>query len=114
MTTDEIKALLEGVTPGEWIWSAQSVDPEWAVIMTFGGHIIANVNDDHRQDANARFIAASRQIVPDLLAQIAALQARVAELEAGLGALVTLNGDRVGRTWNRARALIAKPTGDRT
>ena len=51
-------------TPGPWAFSFESVDPEWAVVTTPGGAIVANVNADHRQQANARLIAAA----PDMLA----------------------------------------------
>lgn len=50
-------------TPGPWCYSFESVDPEWAVVTTSGGAIVANVNADYRQDGNARLIAAA----PDLL-----------------------------------------------
>lgn len=53
-------------TPGPWAVSCESVDDEWAVVTTPGGAVIANVNADHRQDANARLIAAA----PDLLAAL--------------------------------------------
>jgi len=55
-----------GHTPGPWVYSFESVDPEWAVITTSGGVVIANVNDLHTQKANARLIAAA----PDLLAAL--------------------------------------------
>jgi hypothetical protein len=53
-------------TPGPWRHSAESVDPEWSVVTTSGGAVIANVNADCKQEANARLIAAA----PDLLAAL--------------------------------------------
>ena len=51
-------------TPGPWGFCFQSVDPEWAIVSTAGGSVIANVNADCRQNANARLIAAA----PDMYA----------------------------------------------
>lgn len=50
-------------TPGPWKFSFESINPEWAIVTTMGGAVVANVNADHRQEANARLIAAA----PDLL-----------------------------------------------
>ena len=43
-------------TPTPWKFSFECVDPEWAIVTTESGAIIANVNADHRQEANAQFI----------------------------------------------------------
>ena len=59
---DKLAADLANATPGPWKYCFESVDPEWAIVMTSGGSVIANVNADHRQDANAALIAAA----PDL------------------------------------------------
>jgi len=57
-------------TAGPWKVNFESFCPEWAIITTAGGSIVANVNADHRQEANARLISAA----PDLLrAAVAAL-----------------------------------------
>ena len=53
-------------TPGPWEYSFESVDPEWAIVTTSGGAVIANVNADHRQEANARLIAASPELLQSL------------------------------------------------
>ena len=53
-------------TPGPWVFSFESTAPEWAIITTEGGSVIANVNADHRQEANVRLIAAA----PDLFALV--------------------------------------------
>jgi Asp/Glu/hydantoin racemase len=53
-------------TDGPWKFRFESIDPEWAIVTTASGSIIANVNSDQRQKANARLIAAA----PDLLAAL--------------------------------------------
>lgn len=53
-------------TPGPWKFSFESVDPEWAVITTSGGAVVANVNANHRQEANAALIAAAPDMVDAL------------------------------------------------
>ena len=58
-------------TPGPWSWSFESIDQEWAIVMSKGGNIVANVNLDTRQEANARLIAAA----PDMLAALKAFAA---------------------------------------
>lgn len=75
-------------TPGPWSYSFESVDPEWAVVSMKGGLVVANVNADHRQEANARLIAAA----PDLLAALKALD------ESG----------HTQATWQAALRAIAK------
>ena len=73
-------------TPGPWSFTFESVDPEWAIVTIPGGLIIANVNSDHRQVANARLIAAA----PDMLAALKA--ARPALIDAGaLAALAAVD-----------------------
>lgn len=63
-------------TPGPWKVSTESADPDWAVVTTTHGNVVANVNSETGpdltplvsvkmpQNANARLIAAA----PDLLA----------------------------------------------
>jgi len=58
-------------TPGPWKWSQESIDPEWAVITSEGGNVVANVNSETGPDipplvstkmpqhANANLIAAA-------------------------------------------------------
>lgn len=50
-------------TDGPWKFRFESIDQEWAIVTTASGSIIANVNSDHHQKANARLIAAA----PDLI-----------------------------------------------
>ena len=63
-------------TPGPWQLSAQSVAPEWLLVIK-GEVIIANVNEDLRQEANARLMAAA----PDLLAALEAVLADVQDID---------------------------------
>lgn len=50
---------MSGHTPGPWFYSQESIDPEWYIVTIKGGLIVANVNADSRQVANARLIAAA-------------------------------------------------------
>ncbi len=61
-------------TPGPWKQSCESIDPDWHIVTTSGGAIIANVFAP--QNANARLIAAA----PDLLE---ALEGAMKLLDAG-------------------------------
>lgn len=55
-----------GYTPGPWVYSFESEDPDWAIVTTVGGSVIANVNADHRLAANVALIASA----PDLLQEL--------------------------------------------
>jgi len=90
---------MEAFTPGPWSHSFESVDPEWAIVTTSGGAVIANVNADHRQEANARLIAAA----PDMLAMLSNL------LEGGL--IVGLTVEITGNARQAVSDLIAKTEG---
>lgn len=87
-------------TPGPWKYgyerpTAQDPEEQWAIVTIAGGHIVANVNPDSRQDANARLIAAA----PDLLAALEA---------------VVFISDRKHDAWDKARAAIAKAKGQQS
>jgi hypothetical protein len=56
-------------TPGPWFYSFESVDPEWAIVITVGGTVIANVNADHRQQANTDLIVAAPEMYAALKRQ---------------------------------------------
>jgi hypothetical protein len=56
-------------TPGPWKQSCESIDPDWHIVTTQGGAVVANVFAP--QSANARLIAAA----PDLLAAVEAFLA---------------------------------------
>lgn len=89
-------------TPGPWSVSFECVDPEWAIVATRGGVVIANVNADHLQDANARLIAAA----PDLLEAVAGL----IRLSEAIRHSVGLGKNQLERI-ERAKAAIAKAEG---
>ena len=55
-----------GHAPGKWAYSFESVDPEWAVVTTSDGTVIANVNAHGRQEENARLIAAAPELLEAL------------------------------------------------
>jgi hypothetical protein len=79
-------------TDGPWKFRFESIDSEWAIVTTASGSIIANVNSDLRQKANARLIAAA----PDLLAALK----KVLTMTEGIAPL--------GSFGEQARAAIAK------
>lgn len=68
-------------TPGPWKWGQESIDPEWAVVTSQGGCIIANVNSETGPDipplvstkmpqhANAAIIAAAPDMYVELMKQ---------------------------------------------
>lgn len=64
-STEAVTKLLDGVTPGPW-----GVDPLYATIVS-GSKSITEV---FTSDADARFIAAARDLVPALLAERDALK----------------------------------------
>jgi hypothetical protein len=91
-------------TPAPWkAHESTSIDPEWATVQA-GQSIIANVNADTRQMANAHLIAAA----PELLEAIKALLKYDPDW-----ARVDPNGFE--ELWNKvaikARAAIAKANG---
>lgn len=93
MDSDAIRKLLDEATPGPLVVSFESVDPEWCVVTTTGGAVIANVNADHRQQANARLIAAA----PDLAAEVLRLRDRlIAEEEAKIR-LAYIAAEEIGK-----------------
>lgn len=90
-------------TPSPWMFSFESIDPEWAVLTTCGGAVIANVNADKKQLANARLIAAA----PDLLEALTDL------FDAGMESVLMGDGkhDQI-EAIKKAIAAIAKATGE--
>jgi len=86
-------------TSGPWKFSFESIDSEWAIVTTASGSIIANVNSDQRQKANARLIAAA----PELLA---ALKESLANLE-----YLGLRDNKLPGMMQRINYAIAKAEG---
>lgn len=84
--SDEAKKALEGVTPGPWTYHAKGIHPHPFIC---GATEIYEHGEDRpvvayvvgmNTDANARLIAASRELVPALLDEIAAKDAEIARL----------------------------------
>lgn len=87
-------------TPGPWKYSFESVDPEWAVVHnTLGGPVIANVNADHRQEANARLIAAAPAMLEALLSW------ERARIDGGVS-----HADLFEAAWQKTAAALALAT----
>ena len=93
--TESVKALLEGVTPGPWEaldWEHENGGTDWNV---WGpkrtNHTVASdLSGDFGSEADARFIAASRQLVPALLSERDALREAALDALAALVAAVSL------------------------
>ena len=134
MTTDELiaraRALLEGVTPGPWVSEAH------CVYHRDGRGLVASLKshewgrDWPTTERDRDFIAASRQLVPDLIAALRAAEARAERAEALIAAAyrdsalvialrpfdacmfndngdVTIStGDLLRRDWLRLRAAL--------
>jgi hypothetical protein len=93
---ERANAALDGVTPGPWLYRPLHYD-DWGLVKA-DGFVLCQARDpnaidgttlaEHRVNgtdpwrANGQFIAAARQLVPDMRDEIIALRARVAELEA--------------------------------
>jgi hypothetical protein len=82
-------------TPGPWKQSCESIDPDWHIVTTQGGAVVANVFAP--QSANARLIAAA----PDLLEALVNLY--------GIAVDEGIVGDNT--TLEAARTAIAKARG---
>ena len=88
LTQDELQAIkerAEKATPGPWKWTDKHLIPEVGREAVVWG----NFNGEARaEDHDAEFIAASRQDIPKLLAEIERLQAEVHEHSAHNGQLI--------------------------
>lgn len=96
---EKIKADREAGTPGPFVISFESIDPEWCVVTTAGGSIFANVHSAGNGETNARRIAR----VPEMEASLLAAEELAQALEAAAHNKGT-NPDDVKRT---AAALVA-------
>lgn len=83
-------------TPGPWSVHQESIEPDWHIVTTVGGAIVANVSDRGEWGANAHLIAAA----PDLLEALKNMLSK-----CGCG---TALGCKV---CDAARAAIAKAEG---
>ncbi len=99
---EAIAALLDGVTDGPWVWKRAKIGGDCAIGPI--GIVMAESFADIRKAgecandeaaANARFIAAARDLVPALAAERDALAARLAEVEVyGDKTYAALHGHR--------------------
>lgn len=86
---EAIAKLLEGVTPGSWYAS----DGDGGVADTvFSTHTPFCLIAEAECEANARFIAAARELVPALAARVADLETQVADLSGAIDAAETEHG----------------------
>jgi 2,4-dienoyl-CoA reductase-like NADH-dependent reductase (Old Yellow Enzyme family) len=77
---DRAAEAVEGTTPGDWCNTTDSGE-----ITDAKGHYVARaINAATREGkSNARFIAASRQLVPEMAAEIAALRSALDLIASG-------------------------------
>lgn len=94
-------------TPGPWKFGFESVDPEWAIVTHGQGLVVANVNSDMRQEANARLISAA----PELLEALVTLVQEVTVLEMFGETGSTASKTNVDDAVRKARFAIAKAKG---
>jgi hypothetical protein len=107
-----VTALLENVTPGPWSWNGDPVQGAslfglaGQAVISYAGYegMWFSVYDVEADAANARFIAAARELVPALAAEVRAQR----ETIAGLTAV----RDMLGEWWakEKARAEAAEAT----
>lgn len=92
---DRAKASLEGVTEGPWVsWKDRESRESYSDGYVYRGNIISDstkqiVVTRSGNAANSLFIAAARQLVPELIAEVERLEAEVNGLE---GLVSTLAG----------------------
>ncbi len=83
----QLAALAEAATPGPWWVDRYATDmscTEHAVGVRTDDMMLASMGIDDVAMPDARFIAAARQAVPELLAEAAALRRQLAECQAWL------------------------------
>lgn len=106
-----VRALLEGVTPGPWRYDRTNGSPTTGEHMIAGGlpGYLAEVRDcgSGNVSGNARFIAASRQLVPAMADRIKALEAQLADLRLELLFALGEAGANLDRAVKAEAALAA-------
>jgi hypothetical protein len=115
MTDDEIRAMLADVTPGPWRITPDEEGEPALCIEGQGFDICTAWGGYNAGEADARFIAASRDLVPALLARAEAAEAGRDDLRAKLDeAVACLRRLDVGEGWAalEARATLARITGE--
>jgi hypothetical protein len=114
-TTDTSpEAILDGVTPGPWVaesrYTRKNGQMYWQVSDEYDA-IVQNQSCWARGDhaANARFIAAARELVPALAAERDQLAAVLAECRLAfenVDAQVSDEGEFTERAWEQLRAAL--------
>jgi hypothetical protein len=84
-------------TPGPWVQTCESIDPDWHIVTTKGGAIVANVFAP--QSSNARLIAAAPDMLEALRTMTALCKLKYGNLDADVWAEI-----------QRAEAIAAKAT----
>ena len=93
---DRASEAVEGTTPGKWLNTSDSGE-----ITDANGYYVARaINAATREGkANARFIAASRQLVPDMAEEIAAMRRTIDLIASGqVDAVALARAEK--RRWN--------------
>lgn len=92
-STKAVKALMDGVTEGPWVFGHDPEDasnPKISIHLPGGEYYIAQVDEGHEQEANARFITAARDLVPALLDERDDLRDK---LDAAVALLIDASAD---------------------
>ena len=115
-STEAVAALMDRVTEGPWQVGSRHVPNG---VFSSKGDIVANTHSAHRnfrrddqiaeQDANCRFIVASRNLVPALAAERDALRAQVQTARAGLERIEASDIGQAGRDACAILALLDTP-----
>lgn len=101
-STEAVERLLDGVTPGDWSSYSDDDDPDCPAGFQYSLHSSkygcvgywTGHKDNHKDErwylteADARFIAAARDLVPALLKERDEARAALAEVEAALAAQI--------------------------
>lgn len=95
-------------TPGPWQANFESFSAEWAIITNAGGSIVANVNADYRQQANARLISAAPDMHHALYLALGCLKCHMFDCQREGLAAAAVSAERAV---NATLAAIAKAEG---
>lgn len=109
MTDDLIaraKAALEGVTVGPWTADSESYGA-WGHMILQQDNQLTDIAEMVVYRADANFIAAARQLVPDLIAALEARDARIAELERDVAAALRREDDANIAAFGHLRCAVA-------